>query len=136
MTLLLLEKPNCPGLYVTIQKEVADRLVAAYIVGYSVTGEWLMANPTWTFATGADDTGVVISWNTEAAGFSGTNPVVLPGALVINPVSWTRDETAAPASMSRGSLLPDGSRRWARSLSAAACSRALMPPSCRRQPSR
>jgi len=28
MTLLLLEKPNCAGLYVTIQKEVADRLGA------------------------------------------------------------------------------------------------------------
>ena len=92
---------------------VADRLVAAYIVGYSVTGAWLAANPTWTFATGADDTGVVVSWNTEAAGFSGTNPVVLAGAMVINPVSWTRDATPAPASASRGSLLPDGSGGFA-----------------------
>lgn len=92
---------------------VADRLVAAYVVGYSITDAWLAANPGWPFAAGADDTGVVVSWNTEAAGYAGANPVVLPGARAINPISWVRDETPAPARASRGSMLPDGAGGFA-----------------------
>jgi hypothetical protein len=88
---------------------VADRLVAAYVVGYSITDAWLEAHPQWPFAAGADDTGVVVSWNTVAAGFTGQDPVVLPGALVINPISWVRDETPAGADQALGSRLPDGS---------------------------
>lgn len=56
------------------------------------------------FAEGADDTGVIISYNTESPDFTGTNPVVLPGALVINPITWTRDETPATAAQSSGSI--------------------------------
>lgn len=92
---------------------VADRLVAAYVVGYSITDAWLASHPGWPFATGADDTGVVVSWNTEAAGYEGANPVVLPGARVINPISWVLDETPAPAESSLGSLLPDGAGGFA-----------------------
>ena len=33
------------------------------------------------------------------------NPTVLPGAICINPISWTRDETPASASENAGSLI-------------------------------
>ena len=33
------------------------------------------------------------------------NKVVLPGAISINPLNWKRDETYAPASMNKGSVV-------------------------------
>jgi hypothetical protein len=50
---------------------------------------------------------VIISYNTEAPTIAAANPVVLPGAIAINPITWTRSEELAPASASLGSWLPD-----------------------------
>jgi len=89
-----------------------QRMIAAYVIGYSVTNAYLADNPHLKFAEGPDDTGVIISYNTEAPDtVPGTNPVVLSGALAINPITWTRSETLAPASANLGSILlnPDGS---------------------------
>lgn len=88
-----------------------QRMIAAYAIGYSVTSDYLAQNPHLKFAEGASDTGVIISYNTEAPDtVPGTNPVVLSGALAINPITWTRSETLAPASQNLGSILlkPDG----------------------------
>jgi hypothetical protein len=65
------------------------------------------------FATGPDDTGVIISWNTEAPDVPpGTNPVLygLVGR-VINPLTWITDETLVSNVNNLGSiqLNPDGS---------------------------
>ncbi len=59
------------------------------------------------FAQGPDDTGVIISYNTEAPNIEGNNPVILPGAKVINPISWTTEETLATAEEGLGSILPN-----------------------------
>ena len=48
---------------------------------------------------------MVVSYNTEAPGLTVDNPVVQPGSIAINPVSWTRTERRAPASWSLGSLI-------------------------------
>lgn len=49
-----------------------------------------------------------ISYNTEAPDVpQGANPVVWPGALVINPIAWTRDEKLATKEQGLGSYLPD-----------------------------
>ena len=98
--------------YLTQHPDVAKRMVVAYVVGYSVTQDWLDANPAFPFADGATDTGVIASWNTEAPTIASANPVVLPGALVINPISWTRTDMAAPASSSKGAWLPDANGTW------------------------
>lgn len=90
--------------YMAEHPDVYDRMVAAYVIGYSVTDDYLAANPNLKFATGADDTGVIISWNTQAPTIEGTDFVVLPTAHVINPISWTLDETTAPASDNLGSI--------------------------------
>ena len=100
--------------YLQEHPDVDARMVAAYIVGYSVTLAFLAANPHLRFAERADDTGVIVSYNTEAPTIGGPNPVVLPGALVINPISWTRTETLAPASASLGSLMPDAKGGYAK----------------------
>ena len=77
------------------------------MIGYSVTEDYLAQNPHLKFAENADDTGVIISYNTQAPEIEGNNPVVLPGALVINPITWTRDEDLAGADQNSGSILLD-----------------------------
>jgi len=93
--------------YMKENPKVYSRMIAAYVIGYSITDEYLAANPHLKFATGPDDTGVIISYNTEAPKIEGVNPVLMPGANVINPISWTREETLAPAEDSLGSILPN-----------------------------
>jgi hypothetical protein len=94
--------------YMKENPEVYARMVAAYVVGYSVSDEYLAKNPHLKFAEGPDDTGVIISYNTQAPDVvAGTNPVVSPGGLVINPITWTRDETLATTAEGLGSFMPD-----------------------------
>ena len=84
-----------------------ERMVAAYLIGYSVTKDDLETYPYLKFATGETDTGVIISYNTEGpknAEVNADNVVVLPNAISINPLNWKRDETYAPASENLGSL--------------------------------
>ena len=85
--------------------EVYKRMVAAYAIGYSVTKDYLAKpeNNLLKFATGPDDTGVIISYNTEGIGVS-NNPLVLPNALSINPITWTLTEKAAPKEDNAGSI--------------------------------
>ena len=94
--------------YMKDHPDVYSRMVAAYVVGYSVSDEYLAKNPHLKFAEGPDDTGVIISYNTQAPDVvAGTNPVVSPGGLVINPITWTRDETLATTAEGLGSFMPD-----------------------------
>lgn len=91
--------------YFKTYPEVQKRMIAAYCIGFSVTEDFMTKNPHLSFAKGRRDTGCIISFNTEAPGYEGPNITLLPNALVINPISWTRDESLAPASQSLGSHL-------------------------------
>lgn len=71
---------------------IQDRLVAAYLLGTSVTERDMKMYPHLKFAEGRDDVGVIVSWNTEGEGVEKNNPVVESDALVINPLSWSRDD--------------------------------------------
>jgi len=95
---------NLLAQYMKKNPDVYKRMIAAYVIGYSITPDYLAQNPELKFATGPDDTGVIISYNTEAPVLKGTNPVVLPGAMAINPITWTRAETLAPASQNLGGI--------------------------------
>jgi len=99
--LLLLEN------YMHDNSDVYARMVCAYVIGYPVTAAFMNTNPHLEFAEGADDTGVIISFNTQS-------PSVAPGAniviannigLVINPINWEKDETLATVSESLGSYM-------------------------------
>jgi hypothetical protein len=90
--------------YMKANPKVYARMIAAYVIGASITEPYLSANPHLKFAVGPDDTGVIISYNTEAPSISGPNPMVLPGALAINPITWTRTETLATAAQNLGSI--------------------------------
>ena len=77
-------------------------MIAAYAIGYSITAEYLAKNPHLKFAEGPNDTGVIIAYNTEAPQIEGPNLMVTLGAISINPITWTREETLATANESLG----------------------------------
>jgi len=83
------------------------RMVAAYVIGYSITGDYLSENPQLKFAHGPDDTGAIISYNTEATVMHAQNPVTMPGGVAINPITWTTSEQAAAASQNLGGIAVD-----------------------------
>ncbi len=94
--------------YFRLHPEYYDRMVAAYLVGFSVTKEDLEKYPHLKFAQGADDTGVIVSWNTEGPGNKDAdNIVVEEGAISINPITWTLSDTHVPAEECPGSRTDD-----------------------------
>lgn len=82
------------------------RMIAAYVIGFSITKEFLEENTHLKFAAGESDTGVIVSWNTEGpknVEQNARNVVLLPNAISINPLNWKLDETYAQASENLGS---------------------------------
>ncbi|MEI6577144.1 MAG: DUF3089 domain-containing protein [Bacteroidota bacterium] len=99
--------------YLKENPQVYARMIAAYVIGGPVTKQFLKDNPHLKFATGPDDTGVIISYNTEAPDVAGVNPVLYGlVSLVINPITWTRGETLADTSQGLGSLFPNEQGIW------------------------
>jgi hypothetical protein len=90
--------------YLKARPDVYKRMIAAYVVGQSITPQYLAENPHLKFGTGPDDTGVILSWNTEAPSVEGTNPVITPGGIAINPITWTTGEATATARQNLGSV--------------------------------
>ena len=88
--------------YMKDHPDLYERMVAAYVIGFSITSDYLAQNPQLKFANGPDDTGVIITYNTEEPVPHGTNPVTMPGGIAINPITWTRAEDYAPASQNLG----------------------------------
>ncbi len=94
--------------YMKDNPSVYAKMICAYILGYPVTEKFMNENKHLKYAEGPDDTGVIISYNTQS-------PNVAPGAnivvandigIVINPINWKKDATPAPASESLGSFMP------------------------------
>ena len=98
--------------YLKDHPDYYQRMVAAYILGFSVTKDELKAYPHLKFAAGETDTGVIISWNIEGpknVEEKAANVVVMPNAVSINPLNWRLDDTYAPAGENLGSLVLDES---------------------------
>lgn len=89
--------------YFKTNENLNNRLVAAYIIGYSVTTNDLIENPHLKFAKGEYDTGVIISYDVESPEFNGYNPSLLERAIAINPITWTLEEDKAAKEESLGS---------------------------------
>ncbi len=78
-----------------MEPEVRDRMIAAYVLGYKVTPDDAEAAPWIKAATGADDTGVTICYN-SVSDVKYVKPVVSePNVMCINPVNWRTDATPA-----------------------------------------
>jgi pimeloyl-ACP methyl ester carboxylesterase len=95
---------NLLAKYMKSHPRVYERMIAAYVVGYPVQGTYLAQHPHLKFAKGPSDTGVIVSWNTEAPTIAAPSPVVQPGAIAMNPITWTRKQTEASAAENRGSI--------------------------------
>ena len=93
--------------YMKKNPEVYKRMIVAYVPGYSITPQYLQQNSELKFAENADDTQVIISYNTVAPTTTMPDTVVHPGAMAINPITWTRSETTATASQNLGSISLD-----------------------------
>ena len=81
----------------------SDRLVAAYCIGWRVTQEDLAKYPHLKMAQGEDDTGVIISFNSEAEGIE--ESIMVPKGvktLGINPLNWKTDSTPADKTLNAG----------------------------------
>ena len=92
---------------------VENQLVAAYIIGWSVTGQDLKDNPALTMCTSADQVNCFISYNTVADGRQKVAPTIRQGAVVTNPLTWTTSGEFAPATLNLGARFfnPDGTSK-------------------------
>ena len=87
----------------TLTAAQRERMVAAYVFGFSVSEAELSAYPALRPATGADDTGVVICYN-SVSHVGAESPLFAGNALCINPLNWRTDTTYAPAAENVGSV--------------------------------
>ena len=89
-------------------EEKSDLLVACYAIGWSITEEELEEYPHLRFATGENDTGVIISFNSEAEDID--DSLMIPAGtktLAINPLNWKCDDSIADKSLNIGACFTD-----------------------------
>ena len=85
------------------EKEMQDKLVACYGIGWACTDELIQKYPQIVPASSADDLGVVVSFDCEAPEV--TETIVNPAgqkAHSINPLNWKTDGTPADKSENIG----------------------------------
>ncbi|MBU4576694.1 MAG: DUF3089 domain-containing protein, partial [Proteobacteria bacterium] len=78
------------------------KMVAAYLIGWSITPDDLKKHPAFKICRAAAQTGCLITYNSVAAGKQKKAPTILPGAISVNPLSWTTDGKLVPASQNMG----------------------------------
>lgn len=88
---------------------VENQLVAALLIGWSLTSEDLDSNPSVALCKSSDQTGCIISYNTMATGRQNVAPTLKKGALAVNPLSWTMDGAFISADKNLGSVFFDNS---------------------------
>jgi len=82
-----------------------QRLIAAYAIGVSITKEQL-ASPHIIPATGADDTGVTICYNSVRDARNAVSRIGENNVVAINPVNWRTDATPVTFMTEPTPLLP------------------------------
>lgn len=86
---------------------VEDKLVAALLLGWSLTPEDLAAHPAVKMCDRSDRTRCIISYNTMAEGRQSAAPTLKKGALAVNPLSWTMDGKLVGAKQNLGAVFFD-----------------------------
>lgn len=90
------------------QEELNEQLVATYAIGWRVTAADLEESPHMVMAQSAEDTGVIISFNTETPWAS--RSLIVPegtSTLGINPLSWSTDSLPASRELNLGACFTD-----------------------------
>jgi len=91
------------GLLKEMNEEAYSRMVAAYVIGASISKEELAQNKHIKAAQGADDTGVTICYNSAR---DKNGALWDKSEIAINPVNWQIDETPATLVTETSPLLP------------------------------
>lgn len=87
---------------------LSARLVAAYAIGWRLTEEECAEHPWLKAAQAADDTGVVVTFNSEEPEVE--DSIIVPAGtrtLAINPLSWSASSEEAPAELNLGACFTD-----------------------------
>lgn len=90
------------------EDEINRLLVACYAIGWSITEEEIEEYPYLQFASGENDTGVIVSFNSEAENIE--DSLMIPKGtktLAINPLNWKCDETVADKTWNTGACFTD-----------------------------
>lgn len=74
---------------------IARRMVAAYVLGWKISGEEMEKYPAIRPAQRSDDTGVTICYNSVRRPEDASDLVSGGNAVAINPVNWRTDSTPA-----------------------------------------
>lgn len=85
-----------------------DQLIACYAIGWRVTEDDLQEFPHLKMASRESDTGVIISFNSEAENVA--DSLMIPAGtrtLAINPLNWKTDSTFADKSLNKGACFTD-----------------------------
>ncbi len=83
------------------------QLIAAILLGWSLTPADLAAHPAVRMCKRPNQTGCVISYNTVEKGRQSAAPTLKAGALAVNPLSWTMDGAFVSAEKNLGSVFFD-----------------------------
>ena len=65
-----------------------DRMIATYIIGFSVTESDIAANPNIRMCESPTDNGCFIAYNSMKDGLQSESIQILEGSIVTNPLSW------------------------------------------------
>ena len=88
--------------------ELSDSLIAAYCIGWRITEEDLEEYPQLKMAEREDDTGVIVSFNSESVEADGS--IIVPEGMRtigINPLNWKTDSTFADKELNEGACFTD-----------------------------
>lgn len=83
---------------------LSEKLVAAYLIGFSLTKDDLKRNPHMKLALGEEDTGTIVTYNTTAWGLP-LMRFLKPDAVCVNPLNWRNDGVYADKSLNEGAVL-------------------------------
>ena len=89
-------------------KKIQEQLIACYAIGWRITDEETKEYPQLKFASSENDTGVIISFNSEAVNID--NSLIIPKGtktLAINPLNWKTDSTKADKKLNLGACFTD-----------------------------
>lgn len=85
------------------QDKHQNLLVSAYLIGWRIEPIILEKYPHLKMAQSAGDTGVIVSFNSEAK-FIDTSIIVPEKTIGINPLNWRTDSTPADKSLNKGTV--------------------------------
>lgn len=89
--------------------KLRERLVASYIIGWSVMPDDLEKYPQLVMSDSPTRTGCIVSYNTQAV--SPDRTIAIPGAVGVNPLTMDTTGEAAPKERNLGAVFFTGGKR-------------------------